>query len=144
MDAATAKTSVEPLLKTKKKAKQIIDKIDNSRDLNVIAQSFSIQVLKADSITFASSFINNVGNEPIVLGAAFNSNEFQKVISPISGNSGVFLIKPEQKGMKSSQNLDYTSKRNQLEQSLKGSLSYRSSESLKKSAQIEDSRIKFY
>lgn len=144
MDAATAKPSVEPILKTKKKAKQIIDKIGNKRDLNAIAQSFSIALAKADSVTFAASFINNIGNEPIVLGTAFNPSQFQKVSNPLSGNSGIFLIKPEQKGMKPSQNLDYASKRNQIEQGLRGSLSYRSSESLKKSADIEDSRIKFY
>ncbi|MBU6158321.1 MAG: SurA N-terminal domain-containing protein [Bacteroidetes bacterium] len=144
MDAATAKASVEPLLKTKKKAKQITDKIGNKRDLNAIAQSFSISVLKADSVTFASPFISNIGSDPLVLGAAFNPTQFQKVSNPLAGNSGVFLIKPEQKGMKSSQNLDYIAKRNQTEQGLKGSLSYRSSESLKKSADIDDSRIKFY
>ena len=144
MDAKSAKNAVEPILKTKKKAKQIIDKIGNSRDLSAIATAFNVQVSKADSTSFASPFINGVGNEPKVLGAAFNGSTKSSVSAPIAGNSGVFVIKTEQLYMRASQNLDYASKRTQIEQALKGSIIYRVAESFKKTAEIDDYRIKFY
>lgn len=144
MDAASAKNMVEPILIIKRKATQITDKIGNNRDLNAIATSFNIQVQRADSVYFASPFINGVGNEPKIIGAAFNPANKNKVSEPIPGNSGMFLLKTEITGMKSSQSLDYSAKRLQMEQGLKGSITYKSSESLKKTAKIEDNRIKFY
>jgi peptidyl-prolyl cis-trans isomerase D len=144
MDAASAKNAVEPLLISKKKAKQIVSKIGNSRDLNAIATSFNVQVQRADSIAFYSPFINGIGNEPKVLGAVFYPDLKGGVSAPIVGNSGVFLVKTEFTGMKPSQNLDYLTKRTQTEQGMRGSVSYKAAESLKKSADIEDYRIKFY
>jgi peptidyl-prolyl cis-trans isomerase D len=144
MDAKSAKNIVEPILKINKKAIQIINKIGNSRDLSAIGTAFSVQVSRADSILFSSPFISGVGNEPKVLGAVFYTNSKSTTSSPIAGNSGVFLIKTEQIYMRSSQGLDYISKRTQLEQTSKSSISYRVAESLKKSAEIEDNRIKFY
>ena len=144
MDAAAAKTTVEPILLSSKKAKQITDKIGNSKDLNAIATSFNVQPSRADSVTYASPFINGIGNEPKVLGHVFNASAKESVSSPIRGNSGVFVIKTENIYMRASQTLDYTFKKAQVEQAIKGSFSYRASESLKKSADIEDNRIKFY
>jgi peptidyl-prolyl cis-trans isomerase D len=144
MDVSSAKTMIEPTLISKKKAKQIIEKIGNNRDLNSIAASFNVQIQKADSVSFSSPFINGIGNEPKVLGTAFNASLKGNLSSPISGNNGVFLLKTEFSGMKPSQNLDYFAKRIQAEQGMKGSLSYRSTESLKKAAEIEDNRINFY
>jgi peptidyl-prolyl cis-trans isomerase D len=144
MDAAAAKTTVEPILLSAKKAKQITDKIGNSKDLNAIATSFNVQPSRADSVIYASPFISGIGNEPKVLGHVFNLSAKGTVSSPINGNSGVFVIKTENIYMRPSQNLDYASKKAQIEQAIKGSFSYRASESLKKSADIEDNRIKFY
>ena len=144
MDAATAKNIVEPILLSKKKANQIISKIGNNRDLNAVAKSFNVQVQRADSIVFSSPFINGIGNEAKVLGAAFNPQNKGSVSAPIAGNSGVFLINTQYVALKPSQNLDYNTKKIQAEQGIKGNLAYRSAESLKKTANIEDYRIKFY
>lgn len=144
MDAKTAKASVEPILIAKKKSDQIKNKIGNNRDLNAIATSFGVAVSRADSASFAAPFINGIGNEPKVLGALFNAANKGKVVDPIAANSGVFVVKPESVYMKASQSLDYASKRQQLEQTLKGSVSYRASDSFRKSAKVEDNRIKFY
>jgi peptidyl-prolyl cis-trans isomerase D len=144
MDAASARNRVEPILIAKKKAKQIIDKIGNNRDLNAIATSFNVQVQRADSITFASPFINGIGSEPKVTGTVFNDALKGSVSAPIAGSGAVFLIKTESTGMKPAQDLDYASRRTQNEQGIKGSISYRAAESLKKAAEIEDNRIKFY
>ena len=144
MEPATARNVVEPILISKKKAKKIIDKIGNSRDLNAIATSFGLQVQRADSIAFSSPFINGIGNEPKVLGSVFNAANNNKVSEALEGSSGVFLIKTETTSMLPSQSLDYITKRMQVEQGSKGNISTKSVESLKKTAKIEDNRIKFY
>jgi len=144
MDAKSAKTSVEPVLIAKKKADQIKNKIGNNRDLGAIASSFGLSISRADSVSFAAPFINGVGNEPKVLGVLFNSANKGKVTDPIAANSGVFVVKPELVYMKASQSLDYAAKRQQLEQAIKGSVSYRASDSFRKAADVEDNRIKFY
>lgn len=144
MDAKSAKASVEPILLSKKKATQIKSKIGNNRDLGAIATSFGQTVLRADSVSFSSPFINGIGNEPKVLGVLFNVANKGKVTDPISANSGIFIVKPELVYMKASQSLDYAAKRQQVEQSIKGSVSYRASDSFRKAADIEDNRIKFY
>jgi peptidyl-prolyl cis-trans isomerase D len=144
MDAASAKTLVEPILKSQKKAQQIIEKIGNNRNLNAIASSFNVQVLRADSVSFASSFINGIGNEPKVLGTSFNSKIKGSTSNPIPGNSGVFIIQTESIYMRPSQNLEYIAKRSQVEQGQKGTITYRAAESFKKSAEVEDNRIRFY
>lgn len=144
MDAKSAKTSVEPILIAKKKSEQIKNKIGNNRDLSAIATSFGVNVSRADSVSFASPFINGVGNEPKLLGAVFNSANKGKVADPIAANTGVFVVKPEMIFMRASQSLDYGAKRQQVEQTIKGSVSYRATDSYRKSAKVEDNRIKFY
>jgi peptidyl-prolyl cis-trans isomerase D len=144
MNAKSARLLVEPIVRNQKKAAQIIAKIGNNRDLNAIAGSFKTTVGRADSIFFSSPFINGIGSEPKVSGAAFNAAAKGKVSEPIAGNAGVFLVKSESIGMTPSQNLDYTIRRLQMEQGIKGNLSYKSSDGLRKSATIKDRRIDFY
>lgn len=144
MNARNARFQVEPLVRNHKKAAQIIKKIGNNRDLNAIAQAFGTTVSKADSIQFASPFIPGIGTEPKVLGAAFNSNNLNKVSEPIAGASGVFVIRTTQVGLNPSYSADYTQRRFQVEAGQKGSFSYKATDGLRKAATIKDKRSDFY
>ncbi|MFY7879735.1 MAG: peptidylprolyl isomerase [Lacibacter sp.] len=143
-DAKTIRPQVEAFIRNQKKAAQLISKIGNSRDLTAIATSFNTNVMRADSISFAAPFIPNVGNEAIVIGAAFNTQQQGKVSDPFAGSSGVFVIKTESLGMKPSADPGYAIRRMQKEQSIKGNLAYKSSDALRKSVKITDNRIDFY
>lgn len=143
-DAKTIRPQVEAFIRNQKKAAQLISKIGNSRDLSAIATSFNTNVMRADSITFAAPFIPNVGNEAIVIGAAFNTQQQGKVSAPFAGSSGVFVIKTESIGMKPSADPGYAIRRMQKEQSTKGNLAYKSTDALRKSVKITDNRIDFY
>ena len=143
-DAKTIRPQVEAFIRNQKKAAQLISKIGNSRDLTAIATSFNTNVMRADSISFAAPFIPNVGNEAIVIGAAFNTQQQGKVSDPFAGSSGVFVIKTESLGMKPSADPGYAIRRMQKEQSTKGNLAYKSTDALRKSVKITDNRIDFY
>jgi peptidyl-prolyl cis-trans isomerase D len=142
--AKDVRQQVESIVRNLKKAKQIIEKIGNNRDMNAIAATFKTVVNRADSISFLSPFIPGIGQEPKVSGAAFDTRNKGKASEPIAGNTAVFLVKNESVGLRPSTDADYTMRRMQMEQQLKGSLGYKLTEALRKSATVKDNRIDFY
>jgi peptidyl-prolyl cis-trans isomerase D len=95
MSVEKARPLVESIIRNDEKAKLIAAKIGKPASLEAVAQTTSQQVAREDSIMFSSPFIANVGQEPKVIGAAFNKNLLNKISEPISGNGGVFVIKVE-------------------------------------------------
>lgn len=142
--AKDVRMQTEAIVRNNKKAQLIITKIGNNRDLNAIANSFKTTVGRADSISFLSPFIAQLGNESKISGAAFDTRNKGKVLDPIVGNGGVYLIKNESVGMKPSTEVDYAMRRFQMEQSLKGNLGNKYPDALRKSAKVKDNRIDFY
>jgi peptidyl-prolyl cis-trans isomerase D len=142
--AKDVRAQVENIVRTQKKAAQIISKIGNSRDLDAIAKSFNTVINRADSVAYLQSFIPGVGQEIKVTGAAFNQAAKGKVSEPIAGNSGVYIIKTENIGLTPSVQGDYSIRRMQMEQSQKGNAGYKYTDALRKSATVKDNRIDFY
>jgi peptidyl-prolyl cis-trans isomerase D len=142
--AKDARAQVESIVRTQKKAQQIISKIGNSRDLDGIAKTFNTVVNRADSINYLQSFIPGVGQELKVTGAAFNPANKGKTSDPIAGSTGVYVIKTESVGLRPGLQGDYMMRRMQMEQSQKGNAAYKYAEALRKSATIKDNRIDFY
>ncbi len=143
-DAKTARVQVESIIRNQKKAEQIIQKIGNSRDMNAIAATFKTNVQRKDSISFNAPFIDGVGMEPKVVGAAFNPALKTKISDPIPGAGGVFLIGNTTTGAKPSMDGDYSSRRMQMEGQIRQSTPAKAMEGLKKSAKIKDLRINFF
>lgn len=143
-NAKTARPLVESIVRNQKKAQQIIKQTGNSNDLNAIAAANKTTVQRADSITFQSPFIPNVGPESKLTGAAFAKQNLNKTSAPIAGTNGVFVIKTEQVFTKANPAIDYKVQRQQIENGLKNMFAYRSIEALKKAATIKDKRIRFY
>lgn len=95
MTVEKARPMVESIIRNEEKAKQIIAKIGKVSTLDEVAQKSSQPVAKADSIMFSTPFIPNVGQEPKVIGAAFNKALQGKLSDPIQGNGGVFVVRVE-------------------------------------------------
>jgi peptidyl-prolyl cis-trans isomerase D len=144
MSIKSARPLVEPILINTKKTQQIISKAGIVNNLNEVASKFKLNVEKADSIIFGSQFVNSLGAEPKVVGASFYADHKKSVSKPISGNSGVFYIQTTTTGMMPSAGENYSAKRSQMEQNIKGGITYKAVESLKKTATIKDNRIQFY
>lgn len=141
-----ARTSVEPIVRNEKKAKQIIDKIGKATTLEAVAQAFNQQVASSDSLLFSSPFIPNVGQETKVVGAAFNKNNTNKVSEPIAGNSGVFVIRTNSVGAIANPSFDAVQQQASLQQFQQRSFSDPKVilDILKKGVTIKDNRSKFF
>lgn len=142
MGANEARPLVEGLIRNDKKAKIIIETKMKGSSLEEIAKSSGSSILRADSLSFGSGFINGVGNEPKIVGAAFNKAVQGKVADLIAGSSGVFAVKGETIAAKPSDALPETVKQ-ALIQNRKMAI-YRSIEALRKAATVKDYRFSFY
>ena len=86
-----AKQSVEPLLKNQKKA-ELIKKKMSGNTLEAVAKSSGASVQLASGVAVKSPVIPNVGNEPKIVGKAFNLAA-GKTSEVLEGNSGMFMIR---------------------------------------------------
>jgi peptidyl-prolyl cis-trans isomerase D len=147
-DAKTAKPLVEALIRNEKKAEEIKKKIGNNPTLESAAAAYQRQVLTTgtdSTLTFTAVIINGVGNEPKVAGASFNKDYQTKVSPAIEGNTGVFLIKVNSVSSKPQPpaaiaQQQRSMKQGQIMQTALG----KSFEALKKAADINDKRSKFF
>jgi peptidyl-prolyl cis-trans isomerase D len=140
--AAKVRAEVEPLLRNREKAKQIIAKIGKPTSLEAVATAQKVTVQNADSVSFANPSIPATGPESKVVGYAFFKGALNKVSEPIDGSSGVFVIKPTSAGAKAgSVNTDEL--KTQMEGQLKQTLAYGAINALRKAAKIKDDRSKY-
>ena len=95
-DAETARSGCESIIRNKKKADIIIQKIGSNPTLESAAKVYNktIQTAGADTTLFINSqIINGVGMEAKIIGAAFNKAYQSKVSPLIDGTTGVFILK---------------------------------------------------
>lgn len=141
MSVAEAKPLVENIVRNEKKATLITTTKFKGKNLDEIAKNIQAPVQKADTLFFSAPFIAGVGNEPAVVGAAFNKSQIGKTSSPIRGTTGVFAIQTESAGARPSMQ-DTESFKQSLMQLLRSS-SFRSQDALRKAAKIKDNRFQF-
>ncbi len=138
---SSARPQVEGILRDQKKALQIKQNFKGNT-IEEIANSAKTIVQAADSISFNYSMIPGIGNEPKIVGAAFNKTLLNKPSAPIAGNAGVFVISVKSQGAKVA-----TQDLNSFEADLLNrtrSVVYRTNIGLKKVAKIVDNRLKVY
>lgn len=146
-DAKTARPMVELTVRNLKKADAITKKLSTSTTLEAAAAAYNVQVGVAgadSSITFGAQIINGVGQEPKVIGAAFNKANQAKISEPIAGTNGVYILKVNSIGNRPADAADVIA--TQADQKTKTLIqnTYSFFESLKKLADIKDTRSKVY
>jgi len=145
MSPAKARNRIEPLLRNKKKAEQIIKKLGNPASLEAAAGSAGQTVQHADSLRFATALIPNAGQEPKVVGAAFDKQLAGKAVSPaLAGNGGVFFIKVDNVSAVSNPEADIQQQRFMQEQQQRYRITNGLVPSMRKLATIKDNRGKFF
>lgn len=136
---------VEAEVKKRKKAEQLIAKLQNPASLDAASKASNQPVLKAEGITFATPFVPSLGFEPKVVGAVFNKSwGTAKPSTPIEGNAGVYVIKVDSYQPSAQPTQDLNSQKAAYEQSLKGMLDQQLFEVLKKQSNVQDNRGKFF
>ncbi len=142
LSPAEARPLVEGFVRNEKKAKQIVDGKFKGNSLEAIAASIGSPVLRADSLSFSTPFLPNVGSEPKIVGAAFNKSLQGKVSAPIAGLTGVFAVKVESSSARPGM-MDTETIRQTLTQGNRVAV-FRGVQALKSAASIKDNRFKFY
>lgn len=138
--AASARITVEPILRSQKKAEIIMKKLGNANTLEAIAAAGG-QTGQVDTLKFSDAFVPNVGPEIKVIGAAFNKANQGKVSGLIEGQTGVFAVKTNAVGALPNLSAgDVDTQRRAMTAQLKQYSAYGSFEALKKAAKIEDTR----
>ncbi len=143
MPASKARMQVEYIIRNQKKGEQIKNKIGNPASLENVASAMGVQVQRADSVSFASGIIPNVGQEPKVIGGCFNKAWLNKVSPAITGNGGVYVIRPENISAAANVAANTEEQRTAMLMRMKSMSGYRSIDALKKAAKIKDYRAKF-
>jgi peptidyl-prolyl cis-trans isomerase D len=143
----TAKTmraedkNIEAIIRDKKKAESLKNKLTGA-SLETIASNVNSQVLKADSINYTAGVLPGIGNEPKLIGAAFNKSLVNKISSPIVGNNGVFVLSVSGLGAVAAQQ-DMNTFKLQQNGNLANAV-FNSYKALKKTAKIVDNRAKLF
>ncbi len=130
-----------------KKAEKLIAELQKSstgaKSLLSIAQKQNLEVKNANDISFSSFQIPGAGIEPVVIAEAADIAK-GKISAPLKGNQGVYMIlvtnvndtKPTAEFLKSF--------KPRMETTYQYRTNYQAYEALKKAADIEDYRYKFY
>ena len=146
-DAKTARPMVELTVRNLKKAENITKKLSTAATLEAAAASYSVPVGSAgadSTLIFGAQIINGVGQEPKIIGAAFNKAYQTKMSEPIVGTNGVYLIKVKSVGNKTTDIPEVLAATAKEKTASMVQTTYSFFESLKKLADIKDNRSKIF
>ncbi|MBP7239167.1 MAG: peptidylprolyl isomerase [Saprospiraceae bacterium] len=138
---AEVKETFAPQVTSKKKGELLAAKI-TSKDLNAVAQQFSVEIDTFNNVNFNMSYLQGLGNESTLIGRVTSLKEGE-VAGPIVGVSGVYMVQVLHR-TEASISTDIASFRQQLVTSSRGSVDSRLMEAIKSSAEIKDNRFKFF
>ena len=131
---------IEAKVRKQKKGKMIVDKInaESFSTLAELATRMSSQVQQASKASFLSNQIQNLGNEPELVGLICAS-EKEVISQPIIGNNAVFVTKVISRNQARTSG-DFTKQQDQISKALKQSASFAAYNAVKENAGIVDNR----
>ena len=144
-DVSEIKTELTAAVKKEKKGEQIISKLKGlSGSLDEMASAYGADanVYTSSDLKLNVNSLPNVGFDPVAVGKAF-SLENGDTSAPFASENGVLVIKMENKTV-APEIADYSSYKNQLQQSTQNRTAFNIGEAIKDDADIEDNRYKFY
>lgn len=139
---ANVRTEVEDAVRKEKKGAKIAELVAGQTDLEAIANRFGSEVDSAANITFNSSFIPGVGNEPSLIGAITSMSE-GATSQPITGINGVYVARVTRKTI-----TDSPPSVAQVKAQTRSQRGFRTAnkfaEAIRHHAKIKDNRSNFY
>ncbi len=140
---ADVKEEIEPFVINAKKAAALMSQLSGKTDLNAIASSYEdVDVQTVNGVTFGGSSISNIGTEPAIQGAIFNT-PINTVSAPVEGNGGVYVFKtieetPSQNGQTIAQ------KKQQASNAVRSQVKSKLIQALRKNVEITDGRARYF
>jgi peptidyl-prolyl cis-trans isomerase D len=139
--AATARVTAEPVLRNKKKAGILAEKFGKYANIDDAAKNAAQTVQQADSLRFSDNFKPGLGNESIVIGAAFNKGYQSKPSPVLSGNNGAYVVAVNSIGAVPNDAANVDEQRKSAMMQMKQTMGYGLMQALKDAAKIKDSRL---
>jgi peptidyl-prolyl cis-trans isomerase D len=140
------KELVQGKVANEKKAKQFIEKFNaelaKTKNLDQIAAALGTSVKMAPGVSMSSSYLQNIGVEPAVVGIAVTLDK-GAVSKPIEGQAGVYVVAVDEI-TETPDTKDYTMTRQQLTQQVNQRAEYELFNALKEKAKIVDNRARFF
>jgi len=138
------RAEIESRVRKELKAKMIVEEINalNFNSLSELAAAMNTQVQQALKATFLSSQIQNLGNEPALVGIV-SASEKEVLSNPIVGNNAVFVAKVLSKN-EARNSGDFSKQKTQIIQALKQTASSSAYNAIKENAGVIDNRNDFY
>ena len=133
------------VMKTKKGdilTKKLADALAVSKTLPATAAALKVQTRDVPGVAFGAGFIPTVGREPNLLGSVANAKP-NVVSKPVRGEMGVFayqVVRTTEAGKVA----NVAALQRELTQAIVGRMQGRVFEVIKKNANVEDNRYKFY
>jgi len=147
-DVETARPMAETAIKEEKQGEVILKKLGSNATLESAAAAYGKEIVTTgqdSSLTFKSQIINGIGNEPKLIGASFNRANLNKVSAPITGKTGVYIVKVNSIAEKTPNTAEETTQfRIQQTTALRNQAASGWFEGLRKKATIKDNRSKFF
>lgn len=142
MSVSKARMSVEPILRNRKKAETVKQKLGKISTLEAASATVGQPIEPADSVRLQGQS-PALGFEPKVLGAIFNPANTGKVIPEvIEGVAGVYVVRVESVSATPVENANVAEQQRTNYQQAKQAAMYRFSQVLKEAASIRDNRSK--
>ena len=113
----------------------------SGKTLDEIARSMGLAVQEATQINFRSYTVPGAGSEPALISAASASKQ-GIVAGPVKGDNGVYMLTVNNASATGDEDLKLLKERLTSTYQMRGS--YEAYEALRKAANIEDKRYKFY
>ncbi|MEE2700182.1 MAG: SurA N-terminal domain-containing protein [Bacteroidota bacterium] len=138
------RTEIESKVRKQKKGKMITEEINslNYTSLSDLATAMRSQVQQASETTFLNSQLQNLGNEPTLVGIV-SMHEKEVLSNPIVGNNAVFVAKVLSRNEVRTSG-DFSKQKEQIVQALKQNASIAAYNAIKENAEVIDNRNNFY
>lgn len=120
---------------------KIEEALKGTSSLDEVAKKLAVNVNQANQVYYNSFSLPNAGIEPAVIGTAVSSPE-GKIMGPVKGNTGIFLLNVN--AVNNDGVADLKTEKNRLVNSYRSRAYYETFEALKKNADLQDKRSKFY
>jgi peptidyl-prolyl cis-trans isomerase D len=129
-----------------KKAEMLIEKFKTQASglttIDAIGNKVGAPPITVDKISFASNYIESIGNEPGMLGVIFSMKQGQ-LSHPIKGENGVYVVSVDRINEPPA-TTDFSASQKQVSDNRKQRSEYEVLNALKEKAGVEDHRGKFY
>lgn len=120
------------------KAARFTNQLLKDKSLNAMAKRANSDVMKAE-VTFGNPQIAGTGFEPEIVGVIFSGMKTGRLSQPLKGKLGVYVVKVD-KTTKAPTAANYKAERDQMQNTLKGSMQGQALSALKKKAEVMDNR----